>query len=125
MRRLFARIRYAVESYVEASVKHRCKRRFEYGKVVPLSRYSTVPRALFCDDQVVMQPTMTTPPTLPTLLRSLLSSSRFGLKRHFQTIFFIPITSDLNRHFGATSASLRIEDRAFTQPLCSQAIHRL
>ena len=37
--------------------------------------------------------------------------------------FFFLITSDLNRHFGATSASLRIENRAFTQPLCSQAIH--
>ena len=38
---------------------------------------------------------------------------------------FLLITSGLNRHFGATSASLRIEDRVFTQPLCSQAIHRL
>ena len=42
----------------------RCKRRFEYVKVVPLSRYSTVLRALFRDDQVVMQPTMITLPSL-------------------------------------------------------------
>ena len=39
MRSLFARIRYAVvsyvESYVESSVEPRCKRRFEYVKVVP------------------------------------------------------------------------------------------
>ena len=54
MRSLFARIRYAVESYVEPyvefSVELRCKRRFEYVKVVPLSRYSTGLRALFRDD---------------------------------------------------------------------------
>ena len=31
----------------------------------------------------------------------------------------------LNRHFCATSASLGIEDRASTQPLSSQNIHRL
>ena len=41
MRSLFARIRYAVESYVESyvesSVEPRCKRRFEYANVVPLS----------------------------------------------------------------------------------------
>ena len=70
MRSLFARIRYAVESYVESyvesSVELRCKRTFEYVKVVPLSRYSTVLRALFRDDQVVMQPTMITLPTLPS-----------------------------------------------------------
>ena len=70
MRSLFARIRYVVESYVESyvesSVELRCKRRFEYVKVVALSRYSTGLRALFRDDQVVMQPTMITPPSLPT-----------------------------------------------------------
>ena len=51
MRSLFVRIRYAaesyVESYVESSVKLGCKRRFEYVKVVPLSRYSIGLRALF------------------------------------------------------------------------------
>ena len=39
--------------------------------------------------------------------------------------FFFLIRSDLKRHFGATSASLRIEDRASTQLLCSRAFHRL
>ena len=83
-------------SYVESSVEPRCKRRFECVKVVPLSRYSTGLRALFRDDQVVMQPTMI---TLPSLLSfpcssSLLSfpcssSSLFGLKRPFQTIPFL------------------------------------
>ena len=53
------------------------------------------------------------------------SSSLFGFKRPFQIIPFFLITSDFNRHFGATSASLRKEDRASIQPLCSQAIHRL
>ena len=70
MRSLFARIRYVVEShvksYVESSVELRCKRRFNCVKVVPLSRYSTGLRALFRDDQVVMQPTMITLPSLPT-----------------------------------------------------------
>ena len=114
-----------VESYVESSVEPRCNRRFEYVEVVPLPRYSTGPRALFRDDQVVMQPTMITLPSLPTfpssllLLLSLASSVLSKLSLSFL------ITSDLNRHFGATSASLRIEDRASTQPLYSQAIHRL
>ena len=71
MRSLFARIRYAVGSYVESlvesSVEPRCKRRLKYVKVVPLSRYSTVLRTLFRDDQVVMPPTMITLPTLPSL----------------------------------------------------------
>ena len=44
----------------------RYKRRFEYVKVISLSRYSTGLRALFLGDQMVMQPTMTTFPTLPT-----------------------------------------------------------
>ena len=43
MRSLFARIRYALEyyvkSYVESSVEPRCKRRFEYVKVVPTLPY--------------------------------------------------------------------------------------
>ena len=60
MRSLFARIRYAVESYVEYLVEPRCKRKFEYVKVVPLSRYSTGIWAWFRDDQVAMQPTMIT-----------------------------------------------------------------
>ena len=60
MRSLFARTRYAVESYVESSVESRCKRRSEYVEVVPLFWYSTGLRALFRDDQVVMQPTMIT-----------------------------------------------------------------
>ena len=87
-----------------------CKRRFEYVKVVPLSRYLTGLRALFRDDQVVMQPTMITIPSLPSLpafpslLLSLASSALSKL-----SLFFL-ITSDLNKHFGATSASLRIED---------------
>ena len=120
---LFARIRYAVESfvesYVESSVEPRCKRRFKYVTVVPLSRYSTVLPALFRDDQVVMQPTMI---TLLLFLLSLLLLSLASSALSKLSLFF-PITSDLNRHFGATSASLRIEDRALTQPLCSQAIH--
>ena len=121
MRSLFARIRYAVESYVESyvesSVEPRCKRRFEYVKVVPLSRYSTVLRALFHDDQVVMQPTMITLPTLLLFLLSLLllllllSSASSALSK---LSFFFLFTSDLNRPFSATSASLRVEDRAFT-----------
>ena len=86
MRSLFAQIRYAVESYVEScvesyvesSVEPRCRRRFEYVKVVPLSRYSTVLRALFRDDQVVMQPTMIAFPSFPAFPSS---SSLFGLKR--------------------------------------------
>ena len=75
---------------LKSSVELRCKRRFEYVKVVPLSRYSTGLRALFRDDQVVMQPTMITLPTatLPPLLFSPSSSSLFGLKRPFQTIPF-------------------------------------
>ena len=83
MRSLFTRIRYAVDSYVESYVdswvEPRCKRRFECVKAVPLSRYSTGLRALFRDDQVVMQPTMITLP-------SFLSSSLFGLKSPFQSI---------------------------------------
>ena len=51
---VFARIRYSVEpyveSYVESSVEPRCKRRSEYVKVVPSSRYSTGLRALFRDN---------------------------------------------------------------------------
>ena len=98
----------------------RCKRRFEYVKVVPLSRYSTRLWALFRDDQLVLQPTMITLPTLPTLPTSLfffffLSLASSALSKLF--LFFL-ITSDLNGHFGATAASLRIEDRASTQPLC-------
>ena len=120
MRSLFARIRCAVESYVESyvesSMELRCKRRFEYVQVVPFSPYSTGLRALFRYYQVVMQPTMITLPSFPYL---------FGLKRPVQTISFFLITSDLNRQFGATSASLRIEDRASTKPLCSQAFHTI
>ena len=41
---------------------------FEYVKAVPLSRYSTGLRALFRDDQMVMQITMITLPSLPPLL---------------------------------------------------------
>ena len=98
-------------------------------KFVPLSRYSTVLRALLCDDEMVMQPTMISLPTLQTLLLSLLSLFLLLLSLTSSplskiSLFFL-ITSYLNRHFIATSASLRIEDRAFTQPLCSQAIHRL
>ena len=92
MRSLFARIRYAVESYVESyvesSVEPKCKRRFEYVKVVPLSRYSTVLRALFRDDQVVMQPTMITLPFFPSFPAFFSSSSLFDLKRPFHTILF-------------------------------------
>ena len=129
MRSLFARIRYAVESYVESyvesSVEPRCQRRFEYVTVVPLSRYSTVLRALFRDNQVMMQPTMITLPTLLLFLLSLLLLLLLSLASSAlsKLSFFFLITSDLNIHFSATSASLRVEDRAFTQPLCSQAIH--
>ena len=121
-------MRYAVESYVEpyvqSSGKPRCKRRFEYVKVVPLSRYSTVQRALLRDDQVVMQPTMITFPSLPSFLLPLLIRLSLASSALSKLSFFFLITIDLNRHFGATSASLRIEDSASTQPLCSQAIHR-
>ena len=94
VRGLFARTRYAVESYVESHVESsaepRCKRRFEYVKVFTLSRYSAVLRALFLDDQVVMQPTMISLPTLLLFLLSLLpSSSLFGLKRPFKTMIFL------------------------------------
>ena len=81
MRSLFARLRYEVEcyvySYVESSVEPRCKRRFENVKVVLLSRYRTGLRALFRDDQVVMQPTMITLPTLPSF--PAFPSSLFGV----------------------------------------------
>ena len=101
----------------------RFKRSFEYVKVIPLSRCSTGPRALFHDDQVVMKPTIITLiflPTFPYFLLLSLASSAFS-----KLCLFFLITRDLNRHFGATSASLRMEDRAFTQLSCSQAIHRL
>ena len=116
-------MRYAVESYVESSVERKCKGIFEYVKVVPLSRYSTGLRPLFRDDQVVMQPamiTLPTPPFLLFLLPLLLSVASSALPTRSP---FFSITSNLNRHFGATSASLRVEDRASTQPLCPQAIH--
>ena len=49
---------YAVEAYVEyyviSSAGLRCKRRFEYVRVVLLSRYSTGLRELFRDDQVAI-----------------------------------------------------------------------
>ena len=90
MRSLFARIRYAVEShvecYVESSVELRCKRRLECVNDVPLSRYFTKPRALFRDDEVVMQPTMITLHYFPAFPSS--SFSLFGLKRPFQPISF-------------------------------------
>ena len=97
MRSLFAQIRCAVESYVEScvesSVELRCKRRFEHVKVVPLSRYSDGLRALFRDDRVVMQPTMTifllSLLSLLFLLSFLSSSSLFGLKLPFQTTPFL------------------------------------
>ena len=130
MRGLFARMRCAVESYVESyvesSVEPRCKRRFEYVKVVPLSRNSTGLR--HCS---VMIKWWCNPPwslsllsllsLLLLLLLLLLPSS--ALSKLYP--FFFRITRDLNRHFGATSASLRIEGRASKQPLCSQALHRL
>ena len=130
MRSLFAQIRYAVvyyvEFYVESSVEPRCKRRFQYVKVVPLSRYYTVLRALLRDDQVVMQPTMITLPTLPNLpffpafffFFSLWPQSPFP-NNHFSILSQVMLTDT----FGATSASLRIEDRASTRPLCSHDIH--
>ena len=65
----------------------RCKRRFEYVQVVHLSRYSTELRALFRDDQVVIQPTIITIPSLPFSFLSY--SSLFSLKRPFQTIPFL------------------------------------
>ena len=85
---------------------------------------------MFRDNQVVMQPTMITLPSLPTLsslstfpssllLLSLASSALSKL-----SLFFL-ITGDLNRHFGAISASLRREGRASTQPMSSQPIDKL
>ena len=59
---------------------------------VPLSRYSTVLRALFRDDEVVMQPTMITLPSFPAFSSSSSSSSSsslFGPKRPFQTTLFL------------------------------------
>ena len=100
------------------------KCRFDYVKVVPISRCSTGLRVLFRDDQVVMQSTMITLPTLPTF-SSLLLPLLWPQAPFPNYPFLFLITSDLNRHFDATSESLRIEDRASTQPLCSQAIHSL
>ena len=84
-----------------------CKRRSEYVKVVlPLSRCSTGLRALFRDDQVVMQPTMVTLhslPSLPSLLLLLLLLLSLASSALSKLSLFFLITSDLNRHFGATS----------------------
>ena len=118
MRSLFAQIRYAVESYVESyvesSVEPRCKRRFEYVKAVPLSRYSTVLRALFRDDQVVMQPTMITLPSLPSFPAFFFSFSLWPQapfpNYHFSFLSQVILTDT----FRATSSSLHIEDRAST-----------
>ena len=87
----------------------RCKRRVEYVKVVPLSRYSTGLRAFFRDYQVVMQPTMITLPTLPTFPSLLLLSLYLASSALSKLYFFFLITNDLNRQFGATSASLSTE----------------
>ena len=57
--------------------------------------------------------------SLQSLLLLLLSLASIAFSK--LSLFFL-ITSDLNRHFSAT-ASPGIEDRAFTQPLCSQDIH--
>ena len=76
MRSLYARKGYAVESYVEpyveSSVELRYTRRFEYVKVVLLSRYCTGLWASFRDDRVVMQLTVISVPTLPTFPSPLL-----------------------------------------------------
>ena len=127
MRSLFARIRYYavesyVESYLESSVELRCKRRFEYVKVVPLSQYSTGLRALFRGDQVMMQPTMITLPSLPSFPSLLLPFSLWPQAPFPNFSIFFLITSDHNRHIGATSASLRIEDGLHTTIHC---VHRL
>ena len=95
----------------------------EYVKVVPFSRCSNGPRALFRDDQVVMQPTMTTLPTLSSIIFLLLIPISLASSALSKLSPLFLITSDLNRDFGATSVSLCIEDRASTQPLCSQDFH--
>ena len=115
---------FCVEFYAEYSVELRFKRVFEHVKVVPLSRYSTGLRALLRGDQVVMQPTIITLPTLPTFPSLLLPLSLASSALSKLSLLFF-ITSDLNRHFGATSASLRIKDKASMQPLCSEAIHKV
>ena len=93
--------------------------------IVPFSRYSTRLQALFRNDQVAIQPAMITFPPLSSL------SCLYPL---FLLPFFLPsgtlsnlslsflITSDLNRHFGGTSAPFRIDDRTSTEPLCSQVM---
>ena len=63
---------------------------------------------------------MITLTSLPNYLLLLFSLAPSALSK--LSPFFI-ITSYLNRHSGATSASLRIEDRASTQPLCLQDSH--
>ena len=98
----------------------RRKRRLEHVKVVPFSRRCTGLQALFRDDQVEIQPTMITLPSLsclsPFFFPFPLSLASNALSK--LSLFFL-ITSDL-RHFGPTSASFRLEDRVSTQPLYSQ-----
>ena len=53
-----------VDFYVESWVEIHCKRIFEYVQVVPFPRDFTGLHALFCDDQVVMHPIVTTLPSL-------------------------------------------------------------
>ena len=70
-----------------------------------------------------MQPTLITNLSLPSRLFLLLLPLSFASSALSKLFIFFLITGDLNRLFGATSASFRIEDRASTQSLCSQAIH--
>ena len=104
----------------------RIKRRVEYAKVLPFSRCVLPDYWHFS----VMIKWRSSPPRSLSRLSPISRDSFF----HFllslassavsQLSLFFLVTSDLNRHFGATFASPRIEDRASTHPLCSQGASR-
>ena len=114
-----------VESYVESAVEVKCKRRLEYVKVVPFSRCSTGLQALFRDDQVAIQPTMITLPSVFCSLGSLSflsSSSLFGLKCPFQNIIFSFLSQEMLTNTSVPPLhlfALKIEP---PHTLCSHAI---
>ena len=87
-----------VECFVESLAELRCKRRFEYMKVVPFSRCITALRISLRDYQVAIQSTMITLPSLschsPSFPFPLFLASSAPSKLH---VVFL-ITSDLSRH---------------------------